>query len=656
MKKTFRKLAIIAVTLAVLVGVFAGCANDTTKMSSKTLDITNAEKYNEIAVRKEFSREKAVTLAKDGVSDFTIVYEQETLQESAQTLASYLRKIVGNNESFKVSQSGDSVGKKITLAIGNNEEVKDDGYSLNISVDNIVISANNAQGVLNGVYGFLEDELECMFVRYDYDYLPTLNTVYLDAKQYVSNPDFAWRKVFQRETQYKGWSDKIRLNGLSAEKENINYHKGWGTWCHNVFSFVNPKLYFDSNPEFFAYYEGERRYEYNGVETQLCLTNPDIYEVIRVSMAQMIESNPDATYWDFSINDNNFYCECDNCASILEETGSMMGTMLPIINRLARDFPDKIISTLAYFHNEKVPKGIECEDNVNITIAPIQTGQLYSYAYGNNEGSKKAKAIIEDWNKISKSLLIWDYVVDFSHLLMPFPNIDVQADNLKFYKENNVTAVFHQGSREHGDELANLRTYILSKQLWDIDIDVDKTLSKYLSVTYGSSAEYIAEYLDEANRLVKTKAENLDLYDAPNWHAFDYLSTGAIKNYQKLIAKALESADNDVIRKRVEEIEVNVLYAKMWETSIDLDGKKAAFERFQTLVEEQGITRPYEMAPPNMKEFINEVYPAHLKFIEMARNLAICVPIVVVALGIGVFFLVKFLIKKHSKQPSVKSD
>lgn len=653
MMKTITKLAIVAVILAVLAGIFAGCVNDTTKMSSKTLNITGAEKYNESAVREEFAREKAVAFATEGISEFTLVYKQEELKESAQTLAEYLRRIVGNVDSFKVSQSGESVGKKITLAIANNQDVIDDGYSLSIAADNIVISANNAQGVLNGVYGFLEDELECMFVRYDYDYLPSLATIYLDEKQYVSNPDFAWRKVFQKETQYQGWSDKIRLNGLSSEKENINHHNGWGTWCHNVFSFVNPKTYFDTNPEFYAYYKGERRAEYNGVETQLCLTNPDIYEVIRASMAKMIESNPEAKYWDFSINDNNFYCQCDACASVLEETGSMMGTMLPIINRLAKDFPDKIISTLAYFHNERVPKGIVCEDNVNITIAPIQTGQLYSYAYGNNAGSKKAKAIIEEWNQVSKSLLIWDYVIDFSHLLMPFPNLDVQADNIRFYKEHNVTAVFHQGSREHGDELANLRTYILSKQLWDMDIDVDKTLSKYLSVTYGSSADYIAQYLDEANRLVKTKAKNLDLYDAPNWHAFDYLSTGAIKGYQELITKALEAADNEVIRKRIEEIELNVVYAKMWETSFDIKGKKEAFERFQTLVVEQGITRPYETVPPNMDEFINEVYPAHLQFVEMAKILTICVPIIVVALGIGTFFLVRFLIKKKSKQKSI---
>lgn len=44
---------------------------------------------------------------------------------------------------------------------------------------------------------------------------------------------------------------------------------------------------------------------------------------------------------------------------------------------------------------------------------------------------------------------------------------------MDFYVDNNVMGVFHQGSREKGDEMADMRTYLLSRQMWDKDIDFE---------------------------------------------------------------------------------------------------------------------------------------------------------------------------------------
>ena len=73
------------------------------------------------------------------------------------------------------------------------------------------------------------------------------------------------------------------------------------------------------------------------------------------------------------------------------------------------------------------------------------------------DAAAKAKALVESWGAVSSSLMIWDYVINFKHLLLPYPNYDVQADNHVLYLENNVRAVFHQGSREHDNEMARLR-------------------------------------------------------------------------------------------------------------------------------------------------------------------------------------------------------
>ena len=153
--------------------------------------------------------------------------------------------------------------------------------------------------------------------------------------------------------------------------------------------------------------------------------------------------------------------------------------------------------------------------------------------------------MIEDWSAVCDNLFIWDYVVDFKNLLLPYPNFAVQKDNAEFYKENNVKSVFHQGSREMSNELACLRSYVLAKQLWDTDVDVNELLGKYVKVTYGAAAEYIAEYLDIMHESVRTEADDLDLYDRPEDHYDDYLSNENVERYLALTQSALTAAEGD---------------------------------------------------------------------------------------------------------------
>lgn len=648
--KKATKIVGLLIIFMISVSILCGCSkNNIEDMSADMLNISdNLGYYDEIAKRQQFAIEKDICLAKGGVSDYDIVISSsanEDIYNLATELSGYLNRIIGSSNMFAVVREENSLpGKYISLgetaisASVSVENLKDDGYLIKSVNQNIYIKTIEENALSNGVYGFLENQLECMFVRDDFDYVPSFPTVYLDNLDIVSNPYFAWRKVFQYEVAQNGWYKKLKNNGAVAD--DIEANNNWGTWCHNVFSFVSPEIYLESHPEYFSIVDGEPK--------QLCLTNPDVYPIIEAKMQEIINKRPEIKYWDFSLNDNYEYCKCENCNKVLVETGSMMGTMLPIINKLAVKFPDKIISTLAYFYNEKVPTGMTCEENVNIVIAPISTGQLYSYKYGKIDPALKAKEMIESWGEIAHNILIWDYVVNFSHLLLPYPNFDVQKDNHELYKANNVTAVFHQGSREENNELACLRAYTLSQQMWDNNVDINKLLAKYLVVTYGKGAKYVAEYLDRCNIEVKNKADNLDLYDQPEWHRNDYLSSGNNKKYLSLINNAIKSEkDNPIIVSRLEEIKINILYAIMNESGYAAVRKDKAFKEFKLLNEKFNISQPHEIANPTMEEYITDVYPKQLLHQKVMLSVCVIVPILgVILIGIGVIITFKFIKKR----------
>ncbi len=646
-------LIALAAVLALTCCPAAAFAQGENQMSSETLDIaSHLSDYSEEELRAQLAEpaQGRALLAENGASGFSVCVADnasDSVSEAANALCEYLCKIIGSDDTFPVVRESELRGEPF-ISLGNTRlsadcdtsALEDDGYLVSVFDGAVYLKTLDDSDISNAVYGFLEDELGCMFAREDYDYIPSLPTIYLDGGQRVSNPDFSWRKVFQYEAAQNSWFKKLRLNGVVAD--DIEKNAGWGTWCHSCFQFVDPEIYGASHPEYFTYNEA-------GEPQQLCLTNPDVYPIIEAEMAKKIAAEPDKKYWDFSLNDNYNYCTCENCARVLEETGSMMGTMLPIINSLAEKFPDKVISTLAYFYNEEVPKGMVCEENVNIVLCPINTGQLYSYRFGASEKAAKTKQLVESWSAVCQSLMIWDYVVDFQHLLLPYPNFDVQKDNHAFYIENNVKEIFHQGSREKNDEMARLRTYVLSKQLWDNELDVSALIAKYLTVTYGAAAPYIAEYMDGMNARLKEKGEDLDLYDEAWQHAGDYLSKADNDRYLELVNSALSAVEGDErLTYYVEEIKINVLYAIMNEaTNLYHFRKKDAFSEFTALVQKHDIEQPHEVGV-TMQEYIDTEYPAFLT--ENALKITACVVSAVAAAGIAAGIAVIIKKKKAKKQ------
>ncbi len=560
--------------------------------------------YDEEKVAQNMAEPKDINLAKDGKSDFCIIFSSDNsseLRPHIDYFAKIFAKMTGADISIYEDKDLSELPEK-AFVIGNTRfsqnisinDVKNDGYRVFSQGERIFIKGRDYNGDINGIYGFFEDNLEVMFIEENFDYVPYFPTLYLQKLDYVSNPDIVWRSVYQYESLQNTWYERLRLNGREADGTNEGIHKGWGTWCHSAFMFVDPEKYFDTNPEYFALVDGKRQ------KTQLCYSyfaqNEEAFKIIDDSLNAMIEKNPDAKYWDFSILDNGDYCQCDLCKKTLKQTGSMMGTLLPVVNKLASLHKDKIISTLAYTFCKDVPKGMTCEDNVNIVVAPIETSQNYSLATGGNIQSAQGKKMIESWGKIAKNILVWDYVVDFKHLLMPYPNYGVQQSNLEFYIENNVTGVFHQGSREKENEMARLRTYILSRQLWDSDIDTEKLMAKYLVVAYKEASDEVAHYIDKMSDLTYFLPANLDLYDNVMQHQIDYLAVTTLNEYVALIRKGMQDVKNDALAyERVERIYMNLMYARCMDSSLNVDKKSASAQEFFELAQKYGVEKVSEI-------------------------------------------------------------
>lgn len=672
-KGRITKIALLACLLVIVLTAFSGCGKQNVREA--TFLLKNRSEWSEAALREQMAAEKGgVTLLENGEVKATVVYSDgasESLIAAADFMAATLERMSGSNGVRTAVKDGSESGFSIYVGMAANSaaidlsDVNDDGYRLEIKPEGIYIVGKTDDATRNGIYDFLETHLECMYVSPENTYVPLCPTVKLALEEKTVNPTITWRKVYQYESVQNGWYERLKMNGtIVKEGENsIELYNEWGTWCHSSFEFVPPEKYFDEHPEYYAKFLGKRRYQFNVLgrtfPTHLCYTNEEVYQIAEAELVKRIEANPEVKFWDFSIMDTYFAtCRCKECKKFNKEAGSEMGTLLAFLNRLADairdDYPDVYLSTLAYQRVKNPPKNMKCAPNLCINVCAFPGTQSYPYSTeGGIKASREFAERVVEWGKICDNILVWDYVVNFTHLKLPFPNFEFQKENLEFYLENNIRFVFHQGSREPMDENAEMRTYLLSRQLWDKDVDLLALAKKYVAVVYGDAAGLVEEYMDTANAAMIESGADLSLYDSPKKHKNGYLAPKLTDKYLELTEKMLEVAENsDTVNvKAVEMLRVNALYAKMTDASWDYRAKKAAFEEFKALSEKYNFTKSGEIV--EMSRFVEKDYPRTLIWIVFKYVLSVLGGIAVVALVVlGVKFGPKIVRKAKNKRLS----
>ena len=205
-----------------------------------------------------------------------------------------------------------------------------------------------------------------------------------------------------------------------------------------------PEKYFDEHPEYFSLVQGRRRKD----QSQLCCTNPDVIRICTEAIREAMRQQPQATVFSVSQNDWDNHCECPNCQELARAEGSQMAPVLQLVNRVAeaveKEFPDKIVETLAYQWTRRPPKTMRPRPNVVIRLCSIECCFSHPLATCDGKANKAFRADLEAWAKVAPRLWVWDYATDFRHYLLPFPNQRVRGPNVRFYVAHNVKGIFEQ--------------------------------------------------------------------------------------------------------------------------------------------------------------------------------------------------------------------
>lgn len=573
-----------------------------------TSDILYAQKKQRKRSDNASAEKHEIVLAENALSRYRILIPSAARpdeKKAASVLQDYLLQISG---AALPIITADKHRSRYEIVLGQNDRLdelainidfnalKDDGFLITTDSARLIITGGNGKGTLYGVYTFLEKYLGCRMYSPTVKIIPSLKRIAVGRIHDQQVPALTYRTTHYRVTWHPEYIDWHKLD------HDANGNRGeWGMWVHTFNSLVPPETYFDEHPEYFSLVDGKR------MPRQLCLTNPDVLRITVQNLRKKIAQNPDATYWSVSQNDNRDYCRCASCKSIDDREGSPSGSIVNFVNQVADQFPDKIISTLAYEYGRKAPATLKPRDNVNIMLCSIEINR--DKPITSDPTSADFARDVREWGQIAKDIIVWDYVIQFNHLISPFPNLHVLQPNLQFFVENGVSAMFEQGNREVGGEFAELRAYLISKLMWNPHENLDTLVNDFLYGYYGAAGEPIRKYIDEMREALLRSGKPLRIFGTP-WEAEEsYLTPELMARYDSYFDEAEEKvAQDSIILERVRIARLPLQYAKMeqakryyagdrgvfrkvnnrWQVRTDL---RALIDPFTDLCIRQGVTR-----------------------------------------------------------------
>lgn len=471
----------------------------------------------------------AIKLAENGESSYSIVLPIDVSKEeiaAARYLNDYLQKIA--TCSLPIIYSNKPISGTYIVISKSDRITCNDGFSITTSGDMLLINGGKNKGCIYGVCELLEKYLGVKYFSPKFVIIPKTKTINLPEINIEDSSPNTYRNINGEFIKNEDYKDFNRLNDFDDAFAN-NYY------VHTFHKLIPWQSYFENHPEYFAQINGKRHID------QLCLTNPDVLKIVIEKLNSEMALQPNRNVWSVSQNDNYSYCQCDNCKKIIDEENSAAGPIIHFVNKVAAQFPNKIISTLAYQYSRKAPIKIKPAKNVQVMLCTIELNR--SKPIATDSTSISFLNDIEDWGKICNHMYLWDYTVDFAQSTSPFPNLHTLQPNIQLFVKNNIKEHFQQTNTGIGHEFSELKSYILAKLLWNPNADVTKITEEFTDGFYGKAGVWIRKYIYHLQDEILKTGEWLDIYGPPTNYQNTLLSTENVLKYNYYFDEAEKAVD-----------------------------------------------------------------------------------------------------------------
>ena len=478
----------------------------------------------------------------DGATSYKIYIEDAALK----TIATYVNEqlesatgaklsIISNKPTtitkyrYAIVFGHEDLYEGLGLTLPEKENIGLSGYAIKRIGRTVFIVAYGEDGYRMGALAFLREVIgydmiseDCIVYEKDGSTLPAFNL--------TEKPSFAYRQQQTYMTE-----DEVLGMGLSAHTDIwIPSAEGWD--MHNALHYLPVETYGSSHPNW-----------YTSDKKQICPTAGGtsaefnaMVDVIVANMMVRINAYPTIENISFSIMDSvgGDACTCTRCNlyTTLYGNGGFSAAWVDLMNAINAKIQAQIgerelnIAFLAYRSTETAPanddfslmkryeiddngnytqtsEDLKCDDNVMVWLAPIDG----KYAENLNHADNAATlATIKKWCALSNNVYLWMYGANFKYYMYPYNTWQASAESYKILAELGVKGAWSQSNETEATAFTDLKAYIDSKFMFNVNADYETVLNDYFTNYYGAASSYMRSMFDKIVTKCNEIEENND--------------------------------------------------------------------------------------------------------------------------------------------------
>ncbi len=567
----------------------------------------------------------------------TLVYPRHTTvveEEIGKMLASHWRRLTGNQLHIifeHMDKGAPAVYFGATVRAAALPAPGPDGIAIGCDGVSLILNGGPGRGLANALATLLTEDFGCRFYAADCSIVPRLRQAWVTPRTYT--PALEMRDPFIYPAFDWQWSLWNRTNSPDAVvPREFGGHvcfpgSGGHIWhnesyfCHTYHMLLPPEQYFDAHPEYYQLASaGDHRADAHmqahpdrvrqtpegfRIAHQLCETNPEVHRLAAAKALEVLRLKPGCRLFDVSKVDGGGTCQCSHCRTLNDAEGSEAASMLTLVNAVAdavaAEFPEVMVTTAAYLETVRPPATLRPRPNVLIRLC----NDLCAWPHPFTPVRKFAPLveIVNRWKAIGSKFFIWDYSGNFNHYAAPMPNLDVVADNIRFWIESGAFGVMLQGPyQSDGSERDLLRCWVLAQLLWDQNRDLDTLVADFITGYYGAAAPEMLEYEAILAATGREHRHELDEGAMGIRYSVDcaMLNPPWVEAALKLHRKALRKAKGDpALTRRIRRNMLSVLYVKI-SNAVQHGTPPAELQEFEAIAREVQFLFPGETTEPGL--------------------------------------------------------
>lgn len=513
------------------------------------------------------------------------------------TAAGILRRFLPEATGFTFPESQSPSARKGDILLRDFKGLPEDSFRIGTE-NGAVVLESTGKGLIYAACDFLEQEMSMDYWGDGEYFLPKGASAQINARTEV--PAFRYRQT----SHYSLRNGKVATsdNGVNLEHRADDLYRYWyrleephqlfvdNLWVHTCNKLLPASRYGKEHPEYYAFFDGKR---HPGSASQWCMSNPEVLEIVCGTLDSLFHAHPAQTMISISQNDgSDTYCRCEACQAVMDAEGSPSGPFLRFVNAVARRFPDKEISTLAYLFTVKPPRLTRPEKNVSIMLCDIDCRR--QTALTENPSGQAFMECLEGWSAICDNIFLWDYGINFDNYLSPFPNLQTIKDNMVIFQNHGVKMHFSQINSTLGGDMAELRPYLVSKLMWNPGASLDSLERHFCERYYGAAGESILHYIHAIEGAAVGTDVDLFIYDSPVSYKGNILRPALFRRYNALFDAAEAAVADDPLRlQRVQRTRLPLRYSSLEIARTDPGRDFAAvgeeLDRFEAQIRQFGI-------------------------------------------------------------------